>query len=368
MTMIMQGPPRACTIINGREVDYFSGCGFFDLQGHPEVIEAACRATRQYGIASGTSRHSFGTTPVMLELEETARLFFGTEDIFYYVSGCFGSSILLQGLVGYYDIVFVDEESHYSSFNAISLIQHPVIDFKHRDPGDLKKKLELVLKPGQHPLVLCDGIFPISGKISPIADYKAILESFAPGFLCVDDAYATGVIGDKGRGSFEYFSMEGEGGFSCGTMSKAMGGHGGVIAGSKEFIDMLKRKSSFANACAPTPLPAMAATTEAMKILMKNPGMRRQLHENTHYAKTGLRHLGFVIDDSPVPTICLTSQGGVDVAFLQRQLMNRGIATTFISGGGYTSVPVGGALRVSIFSTHSRAQIDRLISEIKSLV
>lgn len=362
---VMESAPGARTIINGKEVDYFSGCGYFDFYGHPGIIDAACKAVKKYGISSGTSRAGFGNNPVLFEIEAKASQFFGTEDVLYYVSGCLGTSILLEGLSGEYDAIFIDSESHYSIMNAAYMVYKPVIKFSERDPDDLKKKIRQFLDPSQKPVVICDGIFPISGEISPIPDYIDVLEGIEGALICVDDAHATGVIGEKGHGTFEYFGVEGERLYCAGTLSKALGGHGGIIAGDKKFIKKLKEKSTIANACSPPSNPAAAATAKALEILYKNPGMRKKLWNNVSYAKNGLRNLGFGISDTPVPIICLHTKENIDFKALQQELFKKDIAVTYLPEGAYTSVPRNGGLRISIFSSHTREQMDRLIYEIK---
>jgi len=104
---------------------------------------------------------------------------------------------------------------------------------------------------------------------------------------------------------------------------------------------------------------------------MQNPGLRKQLWENVSYTKIGLKKLGFSLNDSPIPIICLHQQefgSKFDVKRLQEELFKREIAVTYIPEGAYTSVPKGGALRISIFSSHSHQQIDRLITAIGELI
>lgn len=365
---IMESAPGARTIINGKEVDYFAGTGYFCLQGHPEVIEAAVEAVKKYGVSSATSMNGYGNTPVSLELVANAARFFGTENIIYYASGYLGNSILLEGLCDEYDAIFADKESHYSIMNAAYMVYKPVIVFEDRDPEDLRKKLKTYLEPSQRPVVICDGIFPITGHISPILQYVEILEEIGGGIICVDDAHAIGVIGEKGHGTFEYLGLMGKGLYSSGTLSKALGAQGGIIAGDNDLIEKLKKKSTIPNACSSIAIPAAAAAAKSFEILYRNLDLRKKLWDNTRYAKNGLRNMGFAIDDSPVPIICLHSLKNVDFRAIRLELFKQNIAVSYLASGEYTSVPPNGALRISIFSCHTRGQIDRLIEAINSLL
>jgi glycine C-acetyltransferase/8-amino-7-oxononanoate synthase len=368
----MESELGAQTIINQKMVDYFGGTGYFGFQVHPEVIQAACSAAQRYGISSATSAAVYGNNPVLIDLEKKVLQFFGTRDVLHYASGCLGNFIMAEGLIDDYDIIFVDSEAHYSIKNATSLVGKPEVEFKHMDAEDLQQKIKKNLKPGQRPILICDGIFPVSGELSPIPDYVEVLKGIDDALICLDDAHAVGVIGEKGYGTFEYFGLEGEGRYASGVFSKALGGHGGVIVGEEDFILKLKRNSALANSCSTTPIPAAAATAKALEILHNNPEMRKQLWDNTRYAKNRLRDIGFEVDDTPVPIICLSADSRnketIDCQWLQKELFERDIAVTYVPGGMYTSVPEGGGIRISIFCTHSEEQIDHLVEEIKRLI
>ena len=92
----MESPLGARMFIGGREVDYYCGTSYFCLHGHPEVIEAACDATRQYGMGPGTLAHM----QVYADLQERLRDWFGTEEVVYMISGYTSPMVLLQGQIG----------------------------------------------------------------------------------------------------------------------------------------------------------------------------------------------------------------------------------------------------------------------------
>ncbi len=366
---IMESAPGARTVINGKEVDYFCGCGYFGFQGRKELIEAACQAACKYGLGSATSRMGCGNNPVLLEVEKNAAQFFESEDALYYVSGYLGNSILLQGLSDDYDVIFIDRESHYSVFDGASVANKPVFPFVHRDADDLEAQLKKHLKPNQRPLVICDGVFAVSGQIAPVPDYLRVLEPYDPFIVCVDDAHATGVIGEKGHGCFEYHGVSDNRLYASGTLSKALGGYGGIIAGDAALRKKIMSRSRMPFASSAPPTPVAAATAKALEILQNHPELRKKLWENVAYAKSGLRALGFSLDDTPVPILCLSSKTA-KLESLPRELLSRGIATSrwYAGGKDYSSVPPEGAVRIAIFATHTQEQIARLIDEIEALI
>lgn len=366
---IMESAPGARTVIDGREVDYFCGCGYYGFQGRAELLAAACEATSRYGLGSATSRQGLGNNPVLLDVEQKAATFFGTENALYYASGYMGNSILLQGLSDDYDMVFIDKNSHYSIYDAAALSGKPVVSFAHLDAEDLAAQLRKHRKPKQVPLVMSDGVFAVSGKIAPIPAYMDVLESCGSFFICVDDAHATGVLGKNGRGCFDYHELTDKRLFSTGTLSKALGGYGGIIAGSSAFRNQLMTLSKMTIASSAPPTPVAAATAKALEILSDHPELRTKLWENVAHAKKGLRAIGFTVDETPVPIICLSSKE-FSLEKLPEALLSRDIAISrwYAGDQSYAGVPPHGAVRIAIFATHSKEQIDRLVGEIRALV
>ncbi len=366
MKYLMESPPGARTLINGRWRDYFAGCGYLGLQDHPALLQAAAEALQQYGLNTATSRGGYGEHPVFLAVEQAAAEFFGAERATYYVSGYLGNAILTQGLRGEYEHIFIDDASHFSVWDGVRTAGLPVTAFRHLDAHDLSVQCRTHLRPGERPLVISDGVFPISGEIAPVPDYLQVLELYDEAILCLDDAHATGVIGDKGQGTLEYYGLQGDRRYTAHTLSKALAGHGGVIAGSAALIEQLGRNSSVPIAASPPPLPAAQASVRALELVRSDPDIRRRLWANVARARAGLRDLGWPLPDTSVPIICLGTRPGMDLARLQAELFDRDICVAHVTS--YSSTPAGGALRIAIFATHTPAQIDRLVAELGDLV
>ena len=161
--------PRA--VIDGHERDSFAGCSYLGLQNHPALIAAAADTLQRYGLGTATSRGGYGEHPVYVTLETATARYFGTEAALYYVTAYLGNTILLQGLRGEYDRIFMDDASHFSVRDGVQIAGLPVTPFRHLDPDDLAAQLRGQLRPGERPLVISDGVFPISGEIAPVPDY-----------------------------------------------------------------------------------------------------------------------------------------------------------------------------------------------------
>ena len=149
----------------------------------------------------------------------------------------------------------IDAEAHFSVWDAARGSGRPVFAFDHGQADSLARSLRANLKPGQRPLLLSDGVFPISGEIAPVPDYLTVLQDYAGALLVLDDAHATGVIGEKGQGTLEYYGLQGERCYTAHTMSKALASCGGLIADGSELIDKLEANSKIWVATSPPPLP-----------------------------------------------------------------------------------------------------------------
>jgi len=361
----MQTPLGPRVVIDGRERDYFSGTGYLGLHNHPLVLQAASDALQQYGLATGTSRGGYGEHVVYNALEEEARAFFDADRVLYYPSGYMSAVILAQGLRERYERIFIDGAAHYSLWDGARSTGKPVVPFEHCDPQSLHERLCSQLGPGERPLVLSDGVFPISGEISPLDAYLPLLDTFEGAWLCLDDAHATGVLGTGGRGTVEYFGLQAPRLAVGHTLSKGIGGYGGVIPGPAALIEELDRNSRVYMGASPPPLPVAAAARQALA-LARDPNLRQQLWGNVAFARAGLRRLGWPLADTPVPILCLGARAGLDLGRIKDELFARDICVAHVRS--YSSTPPGGALRVAIFANHTRAQIERLLAELESLV
>lgn len=381
MIYSMQSPVGARTLINGRWCDYFAGCSYLGLQNHPGLLDAAAASLRQYGLGTATSRGGYGEHPLYREVEAVAAAYWGAGAATYYVAAYLGNAVLAQGLRGDYERIFVDDASHYSVWDGARTAGLPLHPFRHLDPADLAAQLRTHLKPGERPLVFSDGVFPISGEIAPAPAYCDVLAAYDGAILCLDDAHATGVLGDYGRGTLEHWAPPNSQSpnlpisqstrlpvhqYAAHTLSKALGSHGGIIAGDAALIERLGRGAKSLVATSPSPLPAAGAAAWALRFMAGDTDLRARLRANVTAARAGLRGLGWPLADSPVPILCLGARPGVNLGRLRDELFARDLCVAHVTS--YSSVPAGGALRIAIFATHTGEQIERLIGELARLL
>ncbi len=367
MRYLMEGPPGTETVINGKRCLYFGGTSYYTLQSHPEVLRVAHEAIDRYGMHSSTSRASggYGNTPLYEQVESTAAKFFATPDAAYMASGFLTNVAALQVLRAQhgFDVLFQDAIAHYSLADFSQSFGLPVVTFAHRDPDDLARKLKATLKGGQKPIVLSDGIFPVPGEIAPVPEYVKVLEPY-DGLLWLDDCHAMGVIGPNGRGTYDHFGIKGERLFFGGTMSKAFGGYGGIVPTTTAVAEAV-RGGHIMSGATMVPSAAAAAAVRGMELLMAHPEWRTKLWDNARRLKSGIRAMGFSVDDTHVPVVSFTLKKAEDMERVHQELTDRGIV---IQMSHYVGAGPAGVLRIVVFSTHTNEQIDRLLGALKALV
>lgn len=370
---IMQSAPGPYTVIGGRRYLYFMGTGYLGLHGHPEVLKAACDAMMKYGMGSATSRRAFGNSQPLIDVERRAAQFFGKDDSFYFMTGYLSNSVIVQALVGTFDLIVADESAHYSAYDAANLSGRPVLKFKSRNPESLDTVLREQCRDGKRPLVITDGVFPVLGALAPLHEYYEVLKSYADSALVVDDAHALGALGPTGRGSVEQAGLpwedvntnvQPENGprlFVGGTLSKAFGGFGGIVPGSKEFIAHIHEVSPYFRAANPVSPGIAAGCARALELVIENPAMITKLHENTLFVRNGLRDLGIEVADTPVPIICVVLETVELMKRVQSDLMEKGILIAY--NPNYSDLGPKGGIRIAIFANHTREMMMKLLGE-----
>lgn len=350
--------------IAGRTFTHFGGTAYLDLQRRPELAEAADRAMRRYGLHPATSRIGYGESPPLAEAEAEAARFFGTEVAWLLPSGWLGASVLLEAHGGAGDRLFLDREAHYALRDAARLSGRPAVEFESRDPESLRAQVAAEVRPGERPVVLTDGVFPVSGRVAPLAAYAGVLRDHAGALLVVDDAHGFGVLGAAGRGSVEQQGLWGQPGvLVTGTASKALGGYGGLLPGSAAGVSGLQARSRLFAGSTPLPAPVAAATAVALRLAREEPGRRDQLARNVREVRAGLRALGLPVEDWPTPIIPIVLSEGAAMQALHDRLREDGVIVPYLAR--YAGLGPHGALRVAVCATHQPHHVAQLLAALR---
>jgi 7-keto-8-aminopelargonate synthetase-like enzyme len=349
-----------CTDVlwEGERYTLFGGNDYHRLSRDPAVVAALCEAAEEYGIGSSGSRSTTANHPLYATLEAELAEFFGTEAAAVFSSGYICNAVALQALEGEFTHLFLDEIAHSSLVEAAIQTGLPTARFRHRDADDLATQARGLLRPDSRPLILTDGVFAATGEIPPLASYLAALPQW-PAKLLVDDAHGMGVVGAGGVGSWDCAGVPRSSVIQTGTLSKAFGSFGGVVAGDRALIEKIQRRSAAFIGSTPMPLPLAAAAVKAIQILRAEPERIAYLQEQAVRIKTLFRDLGFRTSPGPAPICSTTFLDAEKNRHLGDALREARIYPVFIN---YPGAPPGGHYRFTVSSAHSEEQIARLIA------
>jgi 8-amino-7-oxononanoate synthase len=252
------------------------------------------------------------------------------------------------------------------------LAGRPVIRFRHRDTDDLASKLRTHLSPGGTPLVMADGVVAPTGRVAPVAALLEALSNYVPAFLHLDDAHGFGVLGENGRGTFEQSghwhhvnggsSCDGVGLSVCGTLAKALGGYGGVVPGTRAFLDRGRSASHYFDGASAPAAPLAGCTSAALEICLTTPGLRHSLRDNVRRVRSGLRGLGVSVTDEATANIGFVVGASEDMRRVHDGLKADGILLPFVSS--YSGLGAQGILRLAVCAGHSEEMISRLLTRL----
>lgn len=325
---------------------------YLGLTFDSRIQSAAIEAVQRYGTGSGGSRLVSGTFPLFTELEENLAEFKHSERALIFNTGYMANVGTMSALCDQETIIFSDALNHASIIDGCRLSKAAVKMYRHCDTDHLAYLLKSVPKKTRK-LIVTDGVFSMDGDIAPL-DILYELSREYNALLMVDDAHATGVLGN-GHGTAAYFKLDGLVDIQLGTLSKALGSVGGYVAASKIIIDYLvnySRSFIFSTALSPAD---MGAAIAALKVIQSDADILRCLQENVVYMCQELRKIGIqATDATPIFPIIIGSNEAALV--VSQSLWESGIIGTAIRP---PTVPVGESrIRLTVTAAHSREQID----------
>ncbi|HEY57138.1 MAG TPA: glycine C-acetyltransferase [Anaerolineae bacterium] len=351
----LSSPQGAWLVVDGKQVLNFCSNNYLGLANHPRLVQAAKEAIDRYGVGPAAVRTIAGTMDLHVELERRLAAFKGVEAAITFQSGFNANLGTIPALVGRGDAIFSDELNHASIIDGCRLSRAEIIRYTHCDVADLEAKLKEHRHQYRRALVVTDGVFSMDGDIAPLDKIYEVTQHF-DAILMVDDAHGEGVLGRGGRGIVDHFDLHGKVDIEVGTLSKAFGVVGGVVAGNAKIIEWLRQRGRpFLFSSAMT-VPDTAACLAALDLLEESTDLVDKLWENTRYFKSEMKRLGFDTGQSVTPiTPIMLGEAKLAQEF-SRQLFENGVFATAI---GYPTVPRGKArIRVMISAAHEKEDLD----------
>lgn len=347
---------------DGRALIDFSSNDYLGLARHPALVERACEWAGRWGAGAGASRLVTGTSEAHLALEAKVARFKHAPAALVFASGWQANAAVLPALFAAAPgaAVFTDRLVHASIHQGCAAAGVRQIRFRHNDLDHLAALLAEKGAGAPARFIVTESVFSMDGDLADLPRLAELARRH-DAFLFVDEAHATGVLGAGGAGLTA--GVPGVD-LAMGTFSKALGGFGAYVAGSRLVCDYL------VNTCGgfiftTAPPPAVLGAIDAALDLV--PGMDA---ERAHLAalgvrlRAGLAALGFESGASAsqiVPVIVGDARAAVA---LSGALEERGMLAAAIRP---PTVPQGSSrLRVALRATHSQADIDALLAALEA--
>ncbi|MCU0487743.1 MAG: glycine C-acetyltransferase [Anaerolineales bacterium] len=351
----LSSPQGAWLVVDGKRALNFCSNNYLGLANHPRLVQAAQEAILQYGIGPAAVRTIAGTMDLHVSLEARLAAFKGVEAAITFQSGFTANLATIAAVVGKDDAIFSDELNHASIIDGSRLSGAKIIRYAHCDPADLDRQLQEQRKNYPRALVITDGVFSMDGDVAPLDQIYEVTKKHAA-ILMVDDAHGEGVLGHGGRGIVDHFHLHGKVDIEIGTLSKAFGVVGGIVAGDPLVVEWLRQRGRpFLFSSAMT-VPDTAACLAAVDLLEESTELVDRLWENARYFKAEMQRLGFDTGKSTTPiTPVMLGEAPLAQQF-SRELFENGV---FAMALGFPTVPRGKArIRVMISATHQKEDLD----------
>jgi 8-amino-7-oxononanoate synthase len=360
--------------IGGKAFLNFSSNDYLGLANDPVLKQAAIKAVEKFGAGAGASRLICGSLAPFHELEEALADFKQTEAALTFSTGYATAIGTVCALLGKSDIIILDKLVHASIVDAAKLSGAKLRAFAHNNLNDLEDKLKWAEKNIQQStfniqhrrrvLIVTESIFSMDGDAAPLRKIVALKDKYGA-WLMVDEAHATGIIGENGRGLADELGVSGQVEIQMGTLGKAFGASGGYICGSRALIDLLvNRARSFIFSTAPVPAAAAAASA-AIQFVQSAEGETRRKHLRARVAEfqSQITNRKSQFPGAIVPIIIGDENEAVAAAAAFRE------QNIFVPAIRYPTVAPGKArLRATLTAAHTAADISHLAVALNEIV
>ncbi|MDD5557904.1 MAG: 8-amino-7-oxononanoate synthase [bacterium] len=350
-------------VIGGRALLSFCSNDYLGLADHPATSAAAREAVERFGWGSGASRLVSGTMRPHAALEEALASFKGTEAAVLFPTGYMTNLGVIAALAGPGDEVIADRLDHASIIDGCRLSGARLRVYPHGDVERLERVLAAA-RGARRRLIVTDTLFSMDGDLAPLREIVALARRHGA-WVMADEAHATGVLGAAGRGGAELLGVEDGIDVSMGTLSKALGGSGGFVAGSAVLADYLRNRARPLIYTTAPPPASCAAALAAIGIVRREPGTRAALLGMADRLRRALGAIGLDTMGSGFQIVPVRTGDAGAAVRASAELLRRGILVPAIRP---PTVPRGESrLRISVTAAHTDADVDLLAGALAEL-
>jgi 8-amino-7-oxononanoate synthase len=315
-----QGPR---VLLDGEPVLLLCSNNYLGLADHPQVREAAAEAAMRWGVGAGASRLVSGTMTIHALLEQRLASFEGSEACVLFGSGYLANLGAIGALAGPGDAIFSDELNHASIIDGCRASRAEVVVYRHLDMDDLERHLR-AHRGGGRCVIVSDSVFSMDGDAAPLERIVELARAHDARTI-VDEAHATGALGDGGRGAVAAAGLQGKVDVLVGTLGKALGSYGAYVCASEQMVRYLVNTARpLIFSTAPSP-PSVAGALAALELLEAEPALVSHLHGAAHTLREGLAAEGFAVLESDMHIVPLVVGDSEQAMRLCQGALERGV-------------------------------------------
>ncbi|MDZ5762161.1 8-amino-7-oxononanoate synthase [Candidatus Cyrtobacter comes] len=341
----------------------FSTNDYLNLRNNKEILEFAIELAHQQGIGSGGSRLLSGNHEIFEKFESQIAIDKKSESALIFSSGFQAnfsalSALLNKEALSYQEpVLFFDRSNHSSLYQAAFLSRSKLIRFRHNDMQNLEDLIK-EHKGVKYKFIVTETLFGMDGDILPLQDVISIARKYNT-FLYIDEAHATGILGNDGYGLSTDYNLDDIPHLIMGTFSKALGGSGAYVACPRIIRDYLINKAAgFIYSTAPAPI-IIGAAYKAWKMMKDMYKERNALLFNASSLRKRLKNLGFDIGVSNSHIIPIMVKNRFNyVLELKAFLADSGIVVSAIRPPTSQKEKI----RISFCAHHNKEDINFLIN------
>ncbi|MBM2617842.1 8-amino-7-oxononanoate synthase [Actinoplanes sp. LDG1-06] len=307
----------------GDPVVDLAGNDYLGLATHHEVIEASVRGLRAYGLGATGSRLVRGSSVAHADLEAELAGWMGAGSALVFSSGYLANLAAVRSLTAVCDLIVSDAYNHASLIDGCKISGVRTVVAPHNSP---RAVAELLDAHGGRALVVTESVFSVDGDLAPLAELHEVTAARGA-LLLVDDAHALGLLGPAGAGGVAAAGLAGRSDVVVtATLSKSLGGAGGVVAGPPQFIrHLIDTGRTFIYDTALPPAVA-AGVHEAVRTARLADDRRARLLARGALTVARLREAGFEVSPPAAGVLSVMAPGPEAALAWAEDCRDRGVA------------------------------------------
>lgn len=335
--------------------------------GSNDYLGFAAERTTESDVTNGAGASALvcGWSEEHERLREMLASYEGTESAVIFPSGFAACSGTVATLAAEGDLLLSDALNHASLIDGCRLSRAHRIIYPHRELDFVEDTLREQRSRYKHAWIVTDGVFSMDGHVAPLREFADVAERY-DAHLIVDEAHATGVLGDTGSGVCEATGVKEQIPIRIGTLSKAVGAQGGFVVAPRIVCDYLINRCRtliYSTALSPA---AVAAAQSGIRRIQDEPQRRDRLRRNCYLLRHSLGRRASDAVEALVPIVTVPLWEDAAAVEASRSLAELGF---FVPAIRPPTVPDGTArLRISLSSAHEEATVRELAVSLQRLV